>query len=144
MNIRVFYEDTGFRLKGWKRTRAIVSKVISKERRISGDLNFILTNDKTLLKINNEFLGRDYYTDVITFDYSESRKISGDVYISIETVRINAKNYKVSYKEEIFRVMIHGVLHLCGYNDNTDEEKGRMRVKENLWIDEWKNCNYGI
>ena len=139
MNIRIFYEDIGFRLVGWKKTRAIVNKVILKEKRISGDLNFILTNDRKLLEINKNFLGRDYYTDVIAFDYSIKNIISGDIFISIDTVRINSKNYKVSYKEELFRVMIHGVLHLCGYKDNTEKEKRRMRREEEIWIGEWKN-----
>jgi len=144
LNIRIFYEDIGFRLKSWKRTRAIVSKVISKENKFSGDLNFILTNDATLIEINKKFLGRDYFTDVIAFDYCMNNEISGDVYISLETVKLNAKNYKVSYNEEIFRVMIHGLLHLCGYNDSTEDEKKRMRIKEDQCITEWKNQRNGL
>lgn len=139
MKVRIFYEDIGFRLRGSKKIREIINKVITKEKKISGDLNFILTNDKFLLEMNKKFLRRDYYTDVITFDYCEKNIISGDVYISTETVKANAKNYKVSYREEIFRVMVHGALHLCGYKDNTEGEKKDMRIAEEHWIKEWNS-----
>jgi rRNA maturation RNase YbeY len=139
LSVRIFYEDIGFRLRGWKKIREIVNKVIAKEKKISGDLNFILTNDRNLLEINKKFLRRDYYTDVITFDYCEKNIVSGDIYISTETVKVNAKNYKVSYKEEIFRVIVHGVLHLCGYKDNKEGEKKIMRMTEEWWLNKWNS-----
>ncbi len=134
MSIRIFYDNIKYRLNNSRKTIGIIEKVIIKESRIPGDLYFIITNDETLLKINKEFLKRDTLTDVIAFDYSESVIVNGEIYISQETVRRNAINYKVSLGEELNRVMIHGTLHLCGYGDNTKKEKEVMRMKENEWL----------
>lgn len=134
MRIRVFYDDTDFRIKSWRRIRKLIEKVIAEEGKISGDLNFILTNDKTLKEINIEFLKHNYYTDVICFDYGGKNIISGEIYISLDTVKINARNYKISYNTEIIRVMIHGVLHLCGYDDNEKRKKDEMRGREDYWL----------
>ena len=138
MKIRIFYEEVGFRLKDWKNIKKIIEEVISKEKKVSGDLNFIFTNDKHLVDINRKFLNRNYFTDVISFDYSSGKIISGEVYISTETVKNNSINYKVSYREEIFRVLIHGVLHLCGYDDKSETEVRRMRRMEDYWIKIWR------
>ena len=134
MSIRVFYDDSNFRIKGWKKTRSLIEKVISFEGKSTGDLNFILTTDKILKEINSEFLKHYYNTDVISFNYGDENCITGEVYISIETVKINAKNYKVSYSNELLRVMIHGVLHLCGHNDESASEKIEMRKREDFWL----------
>lgn len=134
MNIQIFYDNINFRVKNWRNVKKLIEKVISEEGKISGDLNFILTNDTILKEINVQFLKHNYYTDVISFDYGEHNIIAGDIYISIDTVKINAKNYKVSYRLELVRVIIHGVLHLCGYEDKTAMEKDVMRRKENSWL----------
>lgn len=134
MRIRVFYEEVKFRIKGWKEIKSLIGKVISEEKNISGDLNFILTNDNHLLKINKEFLKHNYYTDVISFDNTGDSELAHEIYISIDKVKKNSINYNVSYKEELIRVMIHGVLHLCGYEDRSNDEKEKMREREDYWL----------
>lgn len=134
MNIRIFYDDTSFRIKSWKKTRSLIEKVISGEGKTLGDLNFILTTDKILKEINIEFLKHNYNTDVISFNYGNENHITGEVYISIETVKSNARNYKVSYGNELLRVLIHGTLHLCGYYDGSFEERLEMRKREDSWL----------
>lgn len=138
MSIIIFYDNIKYRLKQSKRITKIIEKVIMMESKIPGDLYFIITNDKTLIKINREFLKRNSLTDVIAFEYSEGKTVKGEIYISKETVKRNAYNYKVSLDEEMLRVMIHGTLHICGYNDRNNEEKSVMRKKENEWIERSK------
>ena len=132
--IRLFYDNTGYRLRGSRKALDLIAKVIRNEKKISGDLNFIITDKYRVREINIEFLKHDYFTDVIAFGYSDGNIIEGEIYLSIETIKNNSINYKVSLKNEIIRVMIHGTLHLCGYDDKTEEEKMIMREKENYWI----------
>lgn len=134
MSIRIFYDETSFRLKGWRKAEQIIKNVITKEGKISGDLNFIITNDERLKEINIEFLEHDYYTDVITFNYNSGNIINGEIYISLERVKENALNYNVSLEIELLRVIIHGILHLVGYDDSDAESKRKMRRMEDFWI----------
>ncbi|MDR1699157.1 MAG: rRNA maturation RNase YbeY [Prevotellaceae bacterium] len=98
----------------------------------TGEVAFIFCSDARILQINNEYLQHNYYTDIITFDYSEKDTISGDIFISLDTVRSNAGKFEQTYENELNRVIIHGILHLCGQQDKTPEERAEMTRKENL------------
>lgn len=134
MKIRIFYDNVKFRLKGSKQVLNKIEKVIRSEKMIPGDLIFIVTDDREIRKINKEFLKHNYNTDVIAFNYNEGNILNGEIYISIETVKKNSVNYKVSCTEEFIRVMIHGTLHLCGYDDKSSVERKIMIQKGEDWI----------
>jgi rRNA maturation RNase YbeY len=134
LSFKIFYDETDFRLKGWRNCVVILKEVIGNEDKIPGDLNFIITNDETIRKINKQFLEHDYNTDVITFDDSKEKIVNGEIYISIETVKSNSINYNVSLNNELARVMVHGILHLVGYDDKSERERKLMRNMENMWI----------
>lgn len=107
-----------------------IENIITSEKKSLGEINYIFCDDDYLLDINIKHLNHDTYTDIITFNYCEDQNISGDIFISTERVKENASIYEVSFDEELLRVMSHGVLHLIGYNDKTDEEEKIMRQKE--------------
>lgn len=136
MRIRIFYDGVKYRLPRWRKAVKLFEKVIKNENRVLGDLSFIITNDDSIRKINVEFLNHDYNTDVITFNYNEGVEINGEIYISSDTVKINSYNYNVSLNQEMLRVMIHGLLHLIGYNDKTEGEKKVMQGMEERWLSE--------
>ena len=136
MNVKLFYDGVEFRLKGWRRIKKLIEKVIAEEGKIPGDLNFILTNDIVQQEMNGQFLKHNYFTDVISFSWGKKNVVDGEVYISVDTVKRNALNYKVSYDLEILRVIIHGVLHLCGYEDRSTKERKEMRRLENLYMEQ--------
>ena len=96
-----------------------------------GEVGYLFCNDEKILEVNNEFLGHDYYTDIITFDYDEDDTINGDIVISLDTVRSNAELFHKDYNEELHRVIIHGILHLCGLNDKGPGERELMEAAEN-------------
>ena len=107
------------------------SKVANQEEKVLGDLTIIFCSDDYLLEVNREHLDHDYYTDIITFDYSDFPTVSGDLFISVDRVKENATDFNVSFEHELHRVIIHGFLHLCGYFDKTNEDEFLMRSKEN-------------
>lgn len=128
-------EGTTFAIKGKRSLNKWISETISSESGGSlrvGDISIILCSDEYLLSVNKQFLKHDYYTDIITFNYCEGDRVSGDLFISVDSVRENAKTYGATFQEELHRVLIHGVLHLLGYDDHTDAEKVIMKERENL------------
>lgn len=127
-----FNYETSFSLKDEKLLDNWVAKVILKYSREEGEINYIFCDDEYLHKLNVEFLQHDTLTDVISFDNSLGNLISGDVYISVERVMENAKDYKVSFDEELHRVMIHGILHYAGLKDKSEQERLEMRKQEDL------------
>ena len=132
-NIHFFYE-TAFQLEKEGNIRSWVLTTIEKETYIPGPLSFIFCDDEYLHKINLQYLNHDTYTDIITFDYSNKRSLSGDIFISIERVKENAKGQEIPFDAELKRVIIHGVLHLAGYKDKNPEEKRLMREKEDFYL----------
>lgn len=113
-----------------------IKTVITKENKTLGEINYIFCTDEYLLEKNQTFLNHNTYTDIITFDYSEENQISGDIFISIERVKENARKFAVEFETELKRVMIHGVLHLIGYKDKSEDEQKLMREKENYYLEE--------
>lgn len=121
-----------------KAVRAWIAAVANTyDGRKVGNLNYIFCNDERILEVNKEFLGHDYYTDIITFDYSEPGVVSGDMFISLETVETNSFKFHTSFDKELLRVIIHGVLHLCGINDKGPGERAIMEAAENRALDMW-------
>jgi probable rRNA maturation factor len=113
-----------------------MNRLISNELNECGDISVIFCSDEHLLGMNKQYLNHDYYTDIITFDYVEENVISGDLFISFDRIVDNAKELKIELIKEVYRVVFHGVLHLVGYKDKTDEEQGVMTEKENYYLSE--------
>ena len=111
-----------------------MENIITTEEKKLGDINYIFCNDEYLLKINQDYLQHDYYTDIITFYYVKGKTISGDIFVSIERVKDNAYTLSKDFNSEFHRVLAHGILHLCGYKDKTKEEEKTMRSKEDFYI----------
>lgn len=130
LSINIYYDRTRFRLKEEDKLKKFIIRVIAEHKRRTGELNFIFTRDRYLIEINREFLNHDYFTDVIAFDYSEESLLNGEVYISIDTVKRNSKKYECDLNTEASRVMLHGVLHLCGLNDIDPEDREVMQKEE--------------
>jgi probable rRNA maturation factor len=120
-----------FKLKEKNKIKAWIKSVAEKEKHKVGTVNYIFCTDDELLEINIKHLNHKTLTDIITFDYTEGKTINSDIFISIERVLDNAKKFKVSFEEELHRVMIHGILHLCGYKDKSKPDAELMRKKEN-------------
>lgn len=134
-NIEYFYEETDFILKPVEEINNWLLHSIAIEKKELSSINYIFCSDEYLHKINIEYLNHDYYTDIITFDNSEDEdKIEGDIFVSIDRIKDNADNAGVPLIKELRRVMIHGVLHLIGYNDKTDDEQKVMTQKENEYL----------
>ena len=132
--ISYFFEDTLFVYKGKARNNRWLKLVAESEIRRLGEVNIIFCSDPYILDINLRYLQHDYFTDIITFDYCEGDKLSGDLFISVDSVRENALFYGTEFEEELHRVIVHGLLHLIGYDDHSEAEKKVMRSKENYYL----------
>lgn len=129
-----FFSETDFNLEDEESVKDWISKTIISEDFKVGDLAFIFCDDEYLHRINLQFLHHDTLTDIITFDYNLGKEVHGEIYISIERILENATEFKVSFNEELHRVIIHGVLHLCGYKDKSEADVKQMRSKENVYL----------
>ncbi len=123
-------EQTHFSFNKRKHYKKWIQIVVERHQKATGSINVIFTSNEYLLSINQEYLNHNYFTDVITFDYNEEYLISGDIFVSVEQVKINSKDYDRSFENELSRVVIHGVLHLLGFNDSTQDEISTMRGEE--------------
>jgi|SRR6218665_2944434 len=113
--------------------------LIISENKKPGDINYIFCDDEYLLKVNQDYLDHDYYTDIITFDYVKGKTISGDIFVSLPRILDNASTLSQDFESEFRRVLAHGLLHLCGYKDKTEEEEYTMRQKEDFYINRYSN-----
>ena len=131
MAISFFFQDTRVTLTDRKRLKEFISQLFKRHRRKLGSLIYVFCTDKYLLEVNQRFLKHDFYTDIITFDLSPSKEmVEGEIYISVDRVRDNTKALEVTMKNELHRVIFHGALHLCGFNDKGKAEKAKMTLEE--------------
>ncbi len=121
-----------------RRLNRWIRAVAQQYGKVPGEIAYIFCNDAKILEVNRTYLEHDYFTDIITFDYSENQQLNGDVFISLDTVADNAKSYEVSFEDELRRIMIHGILHLTGQDDQTPELRAEMIAKEDAALQLWK------
>ena len=134
-----FFETKNLKIKNKPKVRSLIKSLCLKENKKLGFINCVFCSDKYLVEINKKYLKNDYYTDIITFDHKEAEdNVEGDLYISAERIKENAKIFRVTTEEELVRVIIHGVLHLIGYKDKSKKEKVIMTQKENKYISLYK------
>ena len=132
--ISYYFEDTDFIFRGKTLNNRWLKLVAESEIRRIGDISIIFCSDNYILDVNQKYLQHDYFTDIITFDYCEGDRLSGDLFISVDTVKDNAIEYGTEFKDELTRVIVHGILHLIGYDDHSDEDIQMMRKKENYYL----------
>lgn len=132
--ILYYYEDVDFVFKNKTLNNRWLRLVAESEIKRIGDISIVFCSDNYILDINQRYLQHDYFTDIITFDYCEGDKLSGDLFISIDSVKENAMEYGSEFSDELNRVIVHGILHLIGYDDHTEEDIAMMRKKENYYL----------
>ena len=132
--VSYFTEDLVFPFKEKRLTSRWLKFVAERENKRLGDISVIFCSDNYILDVNIKYLGHDYFTDIITFDYCEGNRLSGDLFISVDSVRENAAFYGTEFADELNRVIVHGVLHLIGYDDHTEADIAVMRAKENYYL----------
>lgn len=134
LSISFYSEDVDFQLENEQQIIDWIKNTIQQEAKSATEISYIFCSDEYLYQMNLEYLNHDTYTDIITFDYTENSVVSGDIFISIDRVKENAIKFKTTFKNELSRVIIHGVLHLLGYKDKTPEQKQVMRSKEDFYL----------
>ncbi len=133
--VSYFVQDTDFKFVKRRLNNAWLKLVADSEVRKLGNINIIFCSDNYILDVNMKYLQHDYFTDIITFDYCEGNVLSGDLFISVDSVRENSMFFKTEFADELNRVIVHGILHLIGYDDHTPEEQKIMREKENYYLE---------
>lgn len=141
-SICFYSQDHPYTLKNKLRLKRWLLSAIKSENKSLGDVNCVFCSDEYLHQLNVQYLNHDTFTDIITFDYSEKDKVSGDLFISIDRVQENAQKFKTSVALELNRVMVHGVLHLCGYKDKKPQEQKLMRSKEDYYLSLLENSSF--
>ena len=131
--INFFFENIENLALGHKTSSWLQSIIVSEQKK-PGEINYIFCDDEYLLKVNQDYLQHDYYTDIITFDYVKGKTISGDIFVSLQRIIDNAASLSLNFEDELHRVLAHGILHLCGYKDKDDEEITLMRNKEDYYL----------
>ena len=139
MSVYFHNEDNSYVLPAKRKVKSWLKNSIEHQKMSIGTINVVFCSDQHLLVINKEYLNHDYYTDIITFNYCEAKQISGDLFISIDRIKDNSKNNKILFVNELHRVIIHGVLHLCGFNDKTKAEKKEIRQMEDYFLNKIKH-----
>lgn len=139
MSVYFHNEDNSYVLPAKRKVKSWLKTSIEHQKMSIGTINIVFCSDQHLLGINIEYLNHDYYTDIITFNYCEAKLISGDLFISIDRIKDNSKNNKLLFVNELHRVIIHGVLHLCGFNDKTKAEKKEIRQMEDYFLNKIKH-----
>jgi rRNA maturation RNase YbeY len=137
MGILIHHNHTGYPVPDDSSLVALARHILSEEDQTPGDVNFILTSNQEILELNRQYLDHDYFTDVIAFHYGETRQIEGDIFISLDKVGENARDYEKTFENELTRVFIHGLLHLTGYRDKTDEQRETMRALEDRYLQQY-------
>ena len=131
-----FVEEANTTVTSFESIKSWLLKVISQEGKSTGVITYVFMDDESLLEYNKQYLNHDFYTDVITFDDSNFPEINGDILVSVDRIKDNANQLKTEFKEEFLRVVVHGVLHLCGYKDKSESEEKMMRSKEAFYLNQ--------
>jgi rRNA maturation RNase YbeY len=134
LRISFHYDIEKFRLRDSRKLKKTAGRIVSDAGKKAGVIDIIITSDEKVYEINTEFLGHDYYTDIITFDYNKGNILNGEIYISEPRVRENAGKFGTAFGSEMRRVIFHGILHLCGYDDRTEGEKKKMSEMEEMYL----------
>ncbi|MBT3242690.1 MAG: rRNA maturation RNase YbeY [Bacteroidetes bacterium] len=139
MAIRIYNNEIKVPVFERRKMKVCMKELVEKEGKKLGGINYIFVSDEDLLEINKKFLDHDFYTDVISFDYSHDGIVEGEIYMSIDRIIENAQKMKIACSEEIYRICVHGLLHLLSYSDGNSDEKEEMTRKENEFLENWKN-----